>query len=136
MCGLQNYGKIVINCLEAMFSKFVFSDQSYATVPGRTMHDNISLVRDLTHNADMTQSQNDFLSLDQEKAFDHMNHDNLFKTLLSLWLHVGMLRMLYMSASLKSMVPCLHLFILRVGKGKDVLCLASSIPSALSHFSA
>ena len=80
-----------------MFPKLVFPDQSHA-VPGRTIHDNISLVRDVIHDADMTKTQTGFLFLDQEKAFDHVNHDYLFKTLLSFGLgrrYGGILQTLY-----------------------------------------
>ena len=61
--------KMLSNHLGPVLPKLVFSDQSYA-VPGRTIYDNISLVRDLIHFEDMTKSQIGFHSLDQEKARD------------------------------------------------------------------
>ena len=82
-----------------MLPKLLSPDQSY-TIPGRTIYDNISLVRDLIQYVDKTQTQVGFLSLDQEKAFDQMNHDYLFETLLTFGLgrrYVGMIQTLYMS---------------------------------------
>jgi len=92
--------KMLSNRLGPVLSKLVNPDQSYA-IPGRTIHDNIFLVRDLIQYAEKTQTKVGFLSLDQEKAFDQMNHDYLFETLLTFGLgrrYVGMIQTLYTSA--------------------------------------
>ncbi|XP_078092187.1 protein-glutamine gamma-glutamyltransferase 2-like [Mustelus asterias] len=51
----------------------IHPDQSY-TVPGRSIHDNPHLVQDLIHHSQGAGLSSAFLSLDQEKAFDRMDH--------------------------------------------------------------
>ena len=96
----KTMGKMLSNRLGLVLPKLISPDQSYA-IPGRTIYDNISLVRDVIQYADKTQTQVGFLSLDQEKAFDQMNHYYLFETLITFGLgrrYVGMIQMLYVLA--------------------------------------
>ncbi len=56
------------------------ADQSYC-IPGRTIFDNIFLIRDLISFAKVHNINIAFVSLDQEKAFDRVDHGFLFKCL-------------------------------------------------------
>ena len=65
--------------LKQVIGQVVHSDQSYC-IPDRSIFDNIAVVRDL-----MTASRNaginvGLISLDQQKAFDHVEHDYLWAT--------------------------------------------------------
>ena len=59
---------------------FIGADQSYC-VPGRSMQDNLFLMRDIF---DLCTTQNiniGIISIDQEKAFDRVDRSFLFATL-------------------------------------------------------
>ncbi|MGH0177545.1 UNVERIFIED_CONTAM: hypothetical protein FKN15_075286, partial [Acipenser sinensis] len=86
--------------LKSVLADVIHPDQSY-TVPNRTIFDNIFLVRDLLHYCKGTGRSVAFLSLDQEKAFDRVDHEYLFGTLRAFGFgpkFVGLFRMLYASA--------------------------------------
>ena len=55
-------------------------DQSYC-VPGRNISDNVRFISDATCYANQENIPLAIVSLDQEKAFDRIHHDYLFKTL-------------------------------------------------------
>ena len=55
-------------------------DQSYC-VPGRHISDNVRFISDATCYANQENIPLPIVSLDQEKAFDRIHHDYLFKTL-------------------------------------------------------
>ena len=57
-------------------------DQSYC-VPGRHISDNVRFISDATCYANQENIPLAIVSLDQEKAFDRIHHDYLFKTLES-----------------------------------------------------
>ncbi|CAM4415463.1 unnamed protein product [Lepidochelys kempii] len=58
----------------------IHPDQTY-TVPGRSIFDNLFLVRDLLELRRRDGLSFALLSLDQEKAFDRVNHGYLLSTL-------------------------------------------------------
>ena len=58
----------------------VHQDQSYC-VPGRTIYDNISLIRDVINFCNFNDVPLAVVNLDQKKAFDNVDHGYLFHTL-------------------------------------------------------
>ncbi|CAM2106466.1 unnamed protein product [Caretta caretta] len=78
----------------------VHPDQSY-TIPGRSIFDNLYLVQDLLELGCRDGLSFALLSLDQEKAFDRVDHEYLLSTLQAFGFGlqvVGFLRVLYASA--------------------------------------
>lgn len=63
-----------------VLDEVIHPDQSYC-VPGRSIFDNIHLIRDLFDVSNMFGLDIGLISLDQEKAFDHVEHNYLWKTL-------------------------------------------------------
>ncbi|CAM2118640.1 unnamed protein product [Caretta caretta] len=66
--------------LGSVMADVVHSDQTY-TVPGRSIFDNLFLVRDLLELGRRDGLSFALLSLDQEKAFDRVDHGYLLSTL-------------------------------------------------------
>ncbi|CAM4574004.1 unnamed protein product [Lepidochelys kempii] len=86
--------------LGSMMADVVHPDQTY-TVPGRSIFDNLFLVRDLLELGRRDGLSFAFLSLDQEKAFDKVDHGYLLSTLQAFGFgpqFVNFLRVLYASA--------------------------------------
>ncbi|CAM2119858.1 unnamed protein product [Caretta caretta] len=78
----------------------IHPDQTY-TVPGRSIFDNLFLVRDLLELGHRDGLSFALLSLDQEKAFDRVDHGYLLSTLQAFGFgpqFVSFLRVLYASA--------------------------------------
>ena len=61
-------------------------------VPGRFIGENVALLRDLAHYCDVTDFPAAILSLDQEKAFDRVDWDFLFRTLSFMGFGVSFIR--------------------------------------------
>lgn len=78
--------KTMANRLEGVMDCVIHPDQTYC-VPGRSIFDNISLVRDVLEVSNMLDCG--LISLDQEKAFDHVICGELF------WLFVESIRGLW-----------------------------------------
>lgn len=72
--------KILANRLKRVVNDIIHVDQTCA-IPGRSIHDNLHLLRDIVQYADSKNLPAAFLSLDQEKAFDRIEHVFLFKVL-------------------------------------------------------
>ncbi|CAM4605598.1 unnamed protein product, partial [Lepidochelys olivacea] len=86
--------------LGSVMADVVHPDQTY-TVPGRSIFDNLFLVRDLLELGRRDGLSFALLSLDQEKAFDRVDHGYLLSTLRAFGLgpqFVSFLRVLYASA--------------------------------------
>ena len=60
--------------------KVVHQDQSYC-VPGRTIYDNICLIKDIINYSNINNLPLAVISLDQKKAFDNVDHGYLNATL-------------------------------------------------------
>ncbi len=58
----------------------VHPDQTYC-VPGRSIFDNITLIRDIFDVSKLLNINIGLISLDQEKAFDRVEHPYLWRTL-------------------------------------------------------
>ncbi|CAM2099399.1 unnamed protein product [Caretta caretta] len=86
--------------LRSVLADVVHPDQTY-TIPGCTIFDNLYLVRDLLELGCMDGLSFALLSLDQEKAFDRVDHRYLLSTLQAFGFgpqFVGFLQVLYASA--------------------------------------
>ncbi|CAM2116513.1 unnamed protein product [Caretta caretta] len=96
--------KIVVKAISlrlgSVLVDVIHPDQTY-TVPGRSIFDNLFLVQDLLELGRRDGLLFALLSLDQEKAFDRVDHGYLLSTLQAFGFgsqFVGFLRMLYASA--------------------------------------
>ncbi|XP_072896886.1 von Willebrand factor A domain-containing protein 7-like [Hemitrygon akajei] len=98
LCADYNFfARAMANRLGSVLRQVIHPDQSY-TVPGRSIQDNVHLVRDLIHLQQETGSPAAFLSLDQEKAFDWVDHSFLVCALQAVGLgphFVARVRLLY-----------------------------------------
>lgn len=72
--------KAITNRLKKCMGTIIHEDQSYC-IPKRTIFDNLFLLRDIIAVAKNHQIDIGLLSLDQEKAFDRVDHFYLLKTL-------------------------------------------------------
>ncbi len=72
------FSKTLTDRLKKVMASIIDEDQSYC-IPGRSIFDNLFLVRDLLHLTEIYGLG--LLSLDQEKAFDRVDYKYLFNTL-------------------------------------------------------
>lgn len=79
-CDYKILSKMLTNRLSKVMSKIINSDQT-CSVKGRASFMNLLLIRDTIHWATDRGLQLGILSLDQEKAFDHVNHNFCFEVL-------------------------------------------------------
>ena len=83
--SLLNYdykiiSKSICNRMSLVLENIIHPDQVCA-VKGRTIFDNLHLLRDIVDYVDQKDLPLAFISLDQEKAFDRVNYDFMFRTL-------------------------------------------------------
>ena len=74
------FTKVLSNRLSQTLGQIIHPNQTY-TVPTRTIYNNISLLRDTINVANTNNLPLGIVSLDQEKAFDRVDHQWLFRTL-------------------------------------------------------
>ncbi|KAI3354576.1 hypothetical protein L3Q82_019081 [Scortum barcoo] len=67
-----------------LWSKVIHQDQTYC-VPGRSMVDNVYLIRDVLEVSSSLGIDTGLISLDQEKAFDRVEHNFLWKVHGEFW---------------------------------------------------
>ncbi len=72
--------KSLANRLSKTMNEAIHPDQTYC-VPKRSIFDNISLIRDIYDVSKLLNSDIGMISLDQEKAFDRVEHTYLWETL-------------------------------------------------------
>ena len=72
--------KALANRLAGVLGEVIHPDQTYC-VRGRSMFDNISLIRDVLEVSKLLKLDVGLISLDQEKAFDRVEHSYLWGTL-------------------------------------------------------
>lgn len=77
---LKILSKSLTNRLKKCMASVIHMDQTYC-IPKRTIFDSLFVMRDMITVAKMHNMDIGFLSLDQEKAFDRVDHKYLFKTL-------------------------------------------------------
>ena len=74
------FAKVLANRLNCVVDQIIQPDQSYS-VPGRYIYNNVNLIRDSLMYCNSNYSPLALLNLDQQKAFDNVDHEYLFKTL-------------------------------------------------------
>ncbi|KAG8234235.1 hypothetical protein J437_LFUL007741 [Ladona fulva] len=92
--------KLMSNRLSKVIATVISTEQSYC-VPGRTIFDSISTIRDLVHQHNDGNLPLEVVYLDQLKAFDRVRHQYLFQALERMGfggVFVGMVRTLYEGA--------------------------------------
>ena len=72
--------KALANRLTNVLPSIIHSDQT-ACIPGRTINDNLSLIRDVIAYSNENNTPLALISIDQLKAFDRTSHSFLFSTL-------------------------------------------------------
>ena len=72
--------KVITKRLSKVLHKIIHPDQT-SSIPGRSIIDNCHLFRNIMHYIRQKPSNLALISLDQEKAFDHINHSYMFKVL-------------------------------------------------------
>lgn len=77
---LKIFSKTLANRLREVMGDIIHPDQTYC-VPGRCISDNIFLVRDVMEVAGLLGIDLGLISIDQEKAFDRVEHQYLWNTL-------------------------------------------------------
>ena len=70
--------KVLTSRLKRVINSLVQPEQTYC-VPGRTIHDNLHLLRDTIWYGNTYDVPLAIITLDQEKAFDRVNHDYLLQ---------------------------------------------------------
>ena len=94
------FSKVLSNRLKATLPEIIHPDQTY-TVPGRNIFNNLHLMRDCIRVANLKNLPLAVVSLDQEKAFDRVDHGWLLKTLRAFGVgdkFVSMIELLYAKA--------------------------------------
>ena len=74
------FAKVLSNRLKNVIEQVVHSDQTYS-VPGRSIYNNINIIRDSLMYSNSENIPLAILNLDQKKAFDNVDHEYLFKTM-------------------------------------------------------
>uniref|UniRef100_A0A669D6D2 Reverse transcriptase domain-containing protein n=1 Tax=Oreochromis niloticus TaxID=8128 RepID=A0A669D6D2_ORENI len=92
--------KVLSNRLKMVIELLIGVDQSYC-IPDRSMIDNLFLMRDVFDICKVYNAKVGIVSIDQEKAFDRVDHDFLFSTLKTFGVGRGFLtwvKLLYSDA--------------------------------------
>ncbi|KAI7801458.1 pol-like protein [Triplophysa rosa] len=94
---LKIFSKVLANRLKDVMGQIIHFDQTYC-VPGRAITDNISLVRDILDVSTYSDLDSGLVSIDQEKAFDRIEHQYLWDTLEAFGfgsVFSGMIKLMY-----------------------------------------
>lgn len=74
------FTRVLASRLMGALPEIINMEQVY-NVPGRKVHNNISLAKDLVYQANQLNKEFAIVSIDQAKAFDKLNHTYIFETL-------------------------------------------------------
>lgn len=85
--------KTLAKRMTKVMGQVIHSDQSYC-IPGRSIFDNISLIRDVIQVSKVFNINCGLLSLDQEKAFDRVEHGFLWNILEAFGFNENFLNMI------------------------------------------
>uniref|UniRef100_A0AAQ4RMD0 Reverse transcriptase domain-containing protein n=1 Tax=Gasterosteus aculeatus aculeatus TaxID=481459 RepID=A0AAQ4RMD0_GASAC len=80
--------KVFASRLREAMEQVIHRDQTYC-VPGRSMVDNVYLIRDVLEVSSSLGNNTGLISLDQEKAFDRVEHNFLWKVMQSFGFSAG-----------------------------------------------
>ena len=98
--------KVLANRLRKVLSHIVHSDQT-CSVPGRTIMDNLHLLRNIVDYCEQKRCQCAIVSYDQTKAFDRVSHEFLFRVLKAFGFNdsfIKWIQVLYNSVSSRVLV--------------------------------
>ncbi|KAI4884328.1 hypothetical protein NFI96_003224 [Prochilodus magdalenae] len=121
--------KVLANRLKEVMGQVTHADQAYC-VPGRSILDNISLVRDVLEVAGL-ECPFGLISLDQEKAFDRVEHQYLWDTFGAFGFSprfVSMVRVLYCNIESVLKVNAIEPMLHRLRQELSGVQLAEDIP--------
>lgn len=85
--------KALASRLRGAMEQVIHRDQTYC-VPGRSMVDNVYLIRDILELSSSLDSNAGLISLDQEKAFDRVEHKFLWKVMERFGFNSGFIAMI------------------------------------------
>ncbi|KAI3376787.1 hypothetical protein L3Q82_000387 [Scortum barcoo] len=110
--------------MEPAMEQVIHQDQTYC-VPGRSMVDNIYLIRDVLEVSSSLGMDTGLISLDQEKAFDRVEHNFLWKVMEKFGFSAGFVAMIkVMYRDIESVLKGV-LFLAREEGGQGLVHLAS-----------
>lgn len=81
-CDYKILSKVLSLRLSSVLDEIVHPDQT-CSIPGRTIQDNVHLIRNIIEYVNDKNMSAAIISLDQSKAFDRVSHEYLFKVLHS-----------------------------------------------------
>ncbi|KAI3355603.1 hypothetical protein L3Q82_018440 [Scortum barcoo] len=79
--------KVLACRLREVMASVIHIDQTYC-VPGRLISDNVTLIRDVLEVSSSLAVDTGLISIDQEKAFDRVEHQYLWQTFSRLWVQL------------------------------------------------